>query len=121
MIYQDGNAELALVIRNLEKKVGRAREDVQDPKTGVPPYITDLKISRGLWEDLLDYDERLLVRMSALNADVQTLQQDTANGTLNQERLNKIENVLDAFLFHFRNRSQTLRASEKEIQAYRLK
>jgi len=119
--YKNGAEELALQIRSLEKKFHRTREEVMNPNIGVPPYVTDLKVSRRMWDDLLDYDEQLLVRASALSEDVQALQQEYARGAeITSEKLNQLEGRLDAFLHQFKNRNQALRAPDEQKDQYRL-
>ena len=119
--YKNGAEELALQIRSLEKKFHRTREDAMNPNIGVPPYVTDLKVSRRMWDDLLDYDEQLLVRASAVSEDVQALQQEYAQGAeITPEKLNQLEGRLDAFLHNFKNRNQALRAPDEQKDQYRL-
>ena len=119
--YKNGVEELALQIRSLEKKFHRTREEVMSPNIGVPPYVTDLKVSSRMWDDLLDYDEQLLVRASALSEDVQALQQEYAEGAeITPEKLNQLEGRLDAFLHNFKNRNQALRAPDEQKDQYRL-
>lgn len=119
-VYKEGDEDAALKIRALEKKVARVGEQVMNPNTGVPPYVTDLKVSRKLWDDYLDYDEKLLVRVSALNQDVQQFQQDYTRGSTSLHRLDQLEGRLDAFRYHFENRSQALRSSEEQKDHYRI-
>ena len=119
--YKNGAEELALQIRSLEKKFHRTREELMNPNIGVPPYVTDLKVSRRMWDDLLDYDEQLLVRASALSEDVQALQQEYAQGAeITPEKLNQLEGRLDAFLHNFKNRNQALKAPDEQKDQYRL-
>lgn len=113
-VYAQGNENLALELRALEKEFARARETVMNPNLGVPPYVTDLKINRKLWDDLLDYDEGLLVRSGALGEDVHTLLQESAGEQIDPEKLNHLRASLDAFKHHFSNRSQALKISEEQ-------
>ncbi len=113
-VYQQGQEDNALEIRALEKEFARARELVMNPTQGVPPYVTNLKISNKMFDDLLDYDEGLLVRSSVLNDDVQKLMQESARGQFDLEILNQLRASLDALKFHFSNRSQALRTSEEQ-------
>ena len=119
-VYKSGNEDMALKIRTLEKKLGRVRENVLDPLVGVPPYVTDMKIKRKMWQKMLDYDEGLLVRVSALSEDAQSLQQKYAEGKFNLDLLNQLEARLDAFLHHFKNRSQEPKASEEDQKEFRM-
>lgn len=119
-VYKDGDEEAALKIRTLEKKFARVGEQVMNPNTSVPPYVTDLKVSRKLWDEYLDYDEELLARVSALNEDVKQFQQAYPQGKATLERLDQLEGRLDAFRYHFENRSQALRSSEEQRDRYRI-
>lgn len=119
-LYRDGKEDAALKIRTLEKKVGRAKEDVLNPNLGVPPYVTDLKVNRKLWEELLDYDEELLIRAGALSADAQKIQQKYTQGEFSLELLGKIEARLDAFFYNFKNRSKIPKASSEAEDKYRM-
>ena len=119
-IYKSGDEDAALSVRSLEKKLARVREDVMNPKMGEPPYVTDLKVGRKLWLDMLDYDEQVLVRVSALSEDTQELQQKYTQGKFDLEILNQLEGRLDAFLHHFKNRAQAPQASQEEKDQYRI-
>jgi hypothetical protein len=120
-VYKRGEEDTALQIRSLEKKLGRVREEVLNPRVGQPPYMTDLKINRKLWLEMLDYDEQILVRASALGADAQELQQKYAQGQFDVHHLEQLEGRLDAFLHYFKSRSQAPRISAGETDQYRIK
>ena len=113
-VFAQGEENLALELRALEKEFANAREMVMNPNLGVPPYVTDLKINRKLWDDLLDYDEGLLVRSSALGEDVQSLVQESTRGQIGPDKLNQLRASLDALKHHFANRSQALKISEEQ-------
>ena len=124
-LYREGKEDAALKIHTLEKKLTRTKEDVMNPNLGIPPYVTDLKVNRKLWEDLLDYDEELLIQAGALNADAQEIQQKytlgkSSSGEFSLELLNKIEARLDAFLHNFKNRSQMPKASSEAQDKYKI-
>ena len=115
-VFSQGNEDLALELRALEKEFSHAREEIMNPRRGVPPYVTDLKISRKMWDDLLDYDEGLLVRSGALGEDVQALVQESAQGQISSDKLNQLRASLDALKHHFANRSQALKTSDEQKQ-----
>ena len=119
-VYKSGDDDTALAARDPEKAVAQAREHVLDPKFGIPPYVTDLNVSRPMWEDNLDYDEGLLVRSSALNEDAQALLQRHSGGEFEPQYLDQLRARLDAFVHRFNNRSQALKASEKDQKPYRM-
>jgi len=120
-VYQSGAEDLALRMKVMEKKFQESRKLVMDINVGVPPYVTDLKVSRRMWDDLLDYDEQLLVRSSAMSDDVQLLQQEFAQGAeITPEILDQLEGRLDAILHQFKNRNQALRAPDEQKDQYRL-
>jgi hypothetical protein len=109
-VYQQGDVDMALKLRALEQEFSRTRELLMNPNRGIPPYVTDLKISRKMWDDLLDYDEGLLVRSSVLGQDVQAFVQEFSQGKIALEKLKLLQASLDALKYHFENRSQALKS-----------
>jgi len=107
-VYRAGDADSALRIKELERKFeGRAAE-VQRVDFGRPVYVTDLQISRRAWDDLLDYDEDLLLFANALNDKASAIQQRYTSGELSMDLLTSLESELDAFAHRFAGRERAI-------------
>jgi hypothetical protein len=120
-IYRSGDTDMALEVKSLERKTLVINQEIQNPNFGRPPYLSDLKINRRVWEEQVDYDEQLLARASALSEDTHAIQQKYGAGEFSPEMLQKLESGLDEFRYRFANRGQTIKASEKEQEKYRIK
>jgi len=120
-IYRSGDTDMALEVKSLERKTLAINQEVHNPNFGSPPYLSDLKINRHVWEEQVDYDEQLLARASALSEDTHTIQQKYGAGEFSPEMLQKLESGLDEFRYRFANRAQTIKAYEKEQEKYRIK
>jgi hypothetical protein len=120
-IYRGGNEDLALRIRDLERKFESASARLQNPDFGRAPYLDPkLHINSHVWENMLDYDELLLIRGTALSEDAQEIQQNVSQSQVSQEFFDKLEARLDAYMHEFENRGRTLRSSDAELARYRI-
>jgi len=119
-VYRSGREDLALKIRRLEGHFEQVAQAVQNMQIGQAPYLTDLKIGSQAWQEYLDYDEHLLVRTMALAEDVRQVIKEDTEGQFDPAILDQIESRLDGFFNRFENRSQALKASLEQQQAYRV-
>jgi hypothetical protein len=118
--YRTGNEDLALRMRELERKFDQAASQLRNPGFGTAPYLDNPNLSRSTWLTMLKVDEQLLVRSAALGDDVHQLQQAFAAEEFNAGVLSQVESCLDAFLHQFSMRSQALRATEIDKNQYRM-
>jgi hypothetical protein len=119
-LYNAGEMDPAVSVRKFKQKVETCQQELKNTNFGQPPYVTDLKISRRVWDNLLDYDEQLLVRASALSEDASRIQQKLAAGEFKPEMLTQLEARLDRFHTKFANRNQALRSTAKDQKPFRL-
>jgi hypothetical protein len=119
-VYRQGDEDLALKLRTLEQKFERAQSQILDPRFGAAPYLGDLKINRRTWEEMLDFDEELLVRAAALAEDARRIQQDLSLAQPDPGLLDAQQDRLDGFLHQFETRSRALRSSMEAMAAYRI-
>jgi len=113
-VYRGGDVDLALRIRQLEQKIDDVIRDVNNPNFGSAPYISDLKIGKPIFEKMLDYDEALLERCSALSDKASTLQKRFGKGEFQPEMIDQWEADLDVFLHRFASRSRALKADNED-------
>jgi hypothetical protein len=118
-LYKGKQIDQALAAKALEEQVARVQEDVNSPNFGRPPYIEDVKVSSQLLDNLLDYDENLLVRASALVEDSKRLLQMHSEGTFAPDKLTIMVERLDAFKTRFAARSNAMRAKPQDMEKYR--
>jgi hypothetical protein len=118
-LYKGKQIDQALAAKALEEQVARVQEDVNSPNLGRPPYIEDVKVSSQLLDNLLDYDENLLVRASALVEDSKRLLQMHSEGTFAPDKLTIMVERLDAFKTRFAARSNAMRAKPQDMEKYR--
>jgi hypothetical protein len=111
-VYQAGDTDQALRLRNLERKFEQYNQEVQRPDFGRPPYLSDLKISRRAWDDMLDYDEDLLLFANALSEKANSLQQKQSSRALNPALVASLESDLDRFYHLFRKRERAIELPE---------
>ncbi len=106
-VFREGNIELALQIKNLERQAKVLSEEVQKPDFGKPPYLDKtLKISKAAWTAMLDYDERLIVDLNTLLNLAEQIQEVQMPS---QESLANLERGLSRFRSRFSRRTQALR------------
>lgn len=118
-VYRSGNEDLALKLRQLESKLDESTHRVLDINFGEAPYLQpDLKISKRLWENMLDVDEHLLVQAAALTQDALGFQTKVNDQTLDDSFLNHFEDRLDRFLQNFGSRQRPLRAGENDMAVF---
>ena len=118
-LYQSGERDQALEIKQLERKFENGARQVQDIKFGSAPYLSDLHLGQALVE-CLDFDETLLVRVSALSEDVQDIRQSLSQRQFDLRVLKRLEDQLSAFLYRFETRSRALKPSAEAQQKYRM-
>lgn len=119
-LYRAGQVDLALQTKELERKFESSAEKLQDQRFGSAPYLENLNIKGQVWEGQLDYDEQILVISAALTEDGQAVQQSLAQDAFQPEMLARLEGRLDAFMHRFETRSWALKASDQDIQKYRM-
>ena len=120
-VYRAGNEDLALRIRELERKFESASAHIKDPNFGSAPYLDPkLHINSHVWNNMLDYDELLLIRGTALSEDAQEIQQKASQAPISQESFDQLESRLDAYLHQFENRGRALRSTDAELARYRI-
>jgi len=109
-VYRQGNTDLALKIKDLERKIEAAQEEVLNPSTSSPPYLHEGRFSASQWQKLLDDEENLLVLSAVLAETVYRFQQQALRkqGDLAASLLD-LEESLNAFKHAFSARSQALR------------
>ena len=118
-VYRSGDTDLALEIKSLERKFDASESKVLNPDFGRPAYLGDLKINRDVWENMLDFDEGVLVRAAALSQDVHEIGPMSNQGDLSSKQLLELEDKLDRFMNHFYQRSRPLKPSAEEQANYR--
>jgi hypothetical protein len=116
-VYRDGEEDLALKLRQLEKKIQLTAQKIQQGDFGKPAYLEDLKIKPFLWEKLLNYDEMILVNAALFSEKTYAIQRQYAQGDLDDFALSKLEQRLDHLSHRFENRSRVLKLSAEKLQA----
>jgi hypothetical protein len=109
-IYQQGNTDLALKIKDLERKVEAVKGEILNPAFGPPAYLGDAHFSTSDWQSMLDDEENLLL-MSAFLAEMAYHFQQQAlkkQGDLAAALLD-LEERLNAFKHAFSARGRALR------------
>ena len=108
--YKRENTTLALRLRNeIERNVADCSEKVLRPDYGHPPYLTELHISRRAWNNMLDYDEDLLLFASALSDKVQQLQEASQADALEAHLLTSLDKDVMKFCSKFFERGRPLK------------
>ena len=115
-VYSAGNEALALRLRELERKVDARRNDVLNPQFGAAPYVSDLKISRLVWDSMLDQDEELLAKSAQLSNQASALQQKLSAGEALDPLGADLENKLDELWHLFANRAHALRPKPPQAE-----
>jgi hypothetical protein len=109
-VYAAGNELLALRLRELERKVDAHRQDFLNPQFGAAPYMSDLRLTRQAWDNMLDQDEELLARSAQLSNQASELQQKVSSREALDPLGAALENKLDELWHLFANRAQALRS-----------
>lgn len=114
-VYRQGQEDLALALRGLEKKLEQSAQQVMQPDFGRPGYMQDFQLGRSEWEDQLDFDERLLACAAALTDEAQELQQRFAAQSLAESDLRTFEASLDRWMHRFQGRSHSSFIRSEEV------
>lgn len=114
-VYRQGQEDLALALRGLEKKLEQSAQQVMQPDFGRPGYMQDFQLGRSEWEDQLDFDERLLACAAALTDEAQELQQRFAAQSLVESDLRTFEASLDRWMHRFQGRSHSSFIRSEEV------
>ena len=114
-VYQQGEVELALRLRDLERRLERYHQDILQPNYGRPPYLTDLQVKRNAWATMLGYDEDLLLYASALGDKAQDLQAKYTGGEAIAGLLASLEEDLDRLHYRFAGRERAVKPATERL------
>jgi len=103
-----GDADQALQLRNLRRKVDDLKTKVLNTQYGQPPYMTDLRVTWRMLQTLLDYDEDLLLNIQALGEKAAKLQQLSGTNQWSASLPDQLERDLDAFMLRFSGREHVM-------------
>ncbi|NPA93570.1 MAG: hypothetical protein GXO56_07825 [Chloroflexi bacterium] len=112
-VFRQGNTDLALRLKTLEKEAEHLAEDVLRSDFGRPPYVDpSLRIGKTTWDAMLDYDEALLVELHELLEYVRNLQSPDKATPSQEKALASLEQKLADFRLMFSRRSEALRPQQ---------
>jgi hypothetical protein len=107
-VFKNGQVDLALSLRDLERKFDLNSKKTLDNLIGAPSYMdTTLSITRKTWDRMLAYDEDLLCAANAISERAVILQQKAPEG-VNADGVKDLEKQLDTLMHRFIGRSRTL-------------
>jgi hypothetical protein len=108
-VYRSGNENLALEIKQLERKLENFIPQLKDEKVGKPIYLfDDIKISKASWSHCLDHEEVLLIKAAMLTQSAQEIQSLLAENQSINESLAKFEAEFDVFTSDFMSRNRII-------------
>jgi hypothetical protein len=110
-VYKAGQMDLALSLRDLERKFDASRGRVLDTQVGAPPYL-DATLHITSKDPMLAYDEDLLCAASALSQKAAALQQLAPDG-IPPQGMKDLESQLDGFMNRFSARGRALQPPVK--------
>jgi len=107
-VYHAGGEDLALKIKQLEFKLEEGKTLIMDPSKGQAPYTSDLKITKVIWYQLLDKDEKFLIEAAAVSNEAVKIQAKHPDYSSLEADINGFTNQLDQLLFSFTTRGRAL-------------
>lgn len=113
--YKRGKTGLSLKLRNeLERNAEDCAEKVGRQDYGCPPYVTDLRVNRRAWLQMLDIDEDLLLYANALSDKAHLLQQKSQASELTDEMVADMDVDIMKFCNRFFERGRPLQTPPAE-------
>lgn len=111
-VYRQGDEDLALEIKQVERKLESILPKVSDTKIGRPVYLRDeVNLTRQGWNLLMDEEEILLVKAALLTDEAQALQALAGNAGQISTGLIEYETKLDDLANAFVGRERLLHST----------
>lgn len=108
-IYRAGDEDLALEIKQVERKHEEFLPKLKDARVGKPVYLMeDIKLTKASWSLLMDKDEVLLIKAAMLTQSAQEIQNADSDSKSIHDLIQKYEAELDVFISDFVGRSRIL-------------
>ncbi|HQA28472.1 MAG TPA: hypothetical protein PLA02_04555 [Brevefilum fermentans] len=108
-VYRAGDEDLALEIKQVERKLEEFLPKLKDAGVGKPVYLMDdIKLTKASWNLLMDKEEILLIKAAMLTQSAQGIQLAFSESKTLKELLYKYEAELDIFISDFIGRNRIL-------------
>ena len=103
-VYREGNQDLALQLKELEKKLEKTRDQVLNADFGKPFYISEIPVNESDWKKILDEEEELITLSCGLGTAVENFRMNLMKA--NVQVVEAIEKQLYLLEDQFRDRSR---------------
>lgn len=99
-VFRNGNAELALRIKELEKRLETQKEKIINTSSYVPYYLADTPIRESEWKKILDREEEILLQAKSLGRMAEKFRSLAPNvQTVDLEKLENQSRQLEDLLY----------------------